>query len=172
MAGVPVSQMNVEPHWLIVARSLIGLREVPGKEDAPALQKLLVEARAWWSDDATPWCGLIPRISLMRTGYETPRHWYRARAWLDWGIPLELPQVGCVVVYSRKGGGHVGFVVGQTHDGRIMTLGGNQRDQVGIDPFDPSRLIGYRWPREAVALLSHGPLPIVHSTAQSSRRES
>ena len=53
---------------------------------------------------------------------------------------------GCVVVFSRDGGGHVGFVVGLQQNGDLMVLGGNQSDAVNIRAFSRSRVSGYRWP--------------------------
>lgn len=51
-----------------------------------------------------------------------------------------------VVVFSRDGGGHVGFVVGQHQNGDLMVLGGNQSDAINIRAFSRSRVTGYRWP--------------------------
>jgi hypothetical protein len=50
------------------------------------------------------------------------------------------------VVFSRDGGGHVGFVVGQRENGDLMVLGGNQSDAINIRAFQRSRVSGYRWP--------------------------
>ena len=55
-------------------------------------------------------------------------------------MPLQAPTVGCVVVFEREGGGHVGLVVGADTKGRLLVLGGNQGDAVSIAPFDRSRV--------------------------------
>ena len=49
-------------------------------------------------------------------------------------------------MFSREGGGHVGFVVGRDATGNIMVLGGNQSDAVNVRAFPASRVTGYRWP--------------------------
>ena len=49
-------------------------------------------------------------------------------------------------MFSRDGGGHVGFAVGKDTAGRLLVLGGNQGNAVSIAAFDVARAIGYRWP--------------------------
>lgn len=155
--------MPPDPSWLASARQHLGVREIPGKATAPIIARWLRELRAWWTDDATPWCGTFVAAVLRGAGVELPAAWYRARAWLDWGTPLRNPAVGCVVVYERGGGGHVGFIVGEDATGRLLTLGGNQGDRVSIAPFERSRVLGYRWPPgRSAALLDHaGRLPLL-----------
>jgi uncharacterized protein (TIGR02594 family) len=70
----------------------------------------------------------------------------RAKAWAEWGSRLSAPIPGCIVVFERQGGGHVGFVVGRTAKGHLMVLGGNQGNRVSIAPFDRTRAIAYVWP--------------------------
>ncbi len=53
---------------------------------------------------------------------------------------------GCVVVFERAGGGHVGLVVGETAGGRLLVLGGNQGDAVSVAAFQRERVVAYRWP--------------------------
>jgi uncharacterized protein (TIGR02594 family) len=138
-----------EPAWLVVARSDIGIREIPGAPTEPRIAGWLKKLGALWSDDATPWCGTACAAWMAAAGMPIPKHWYRARAWLDWGETLAAPALGCVVIYARTGGGHVGLVVGANKFGHLMTLGGNQGDAVSIRPFEMSRVLGYRWPAGA-----------------------
>jgi uncharacterized protein (TIGR02594 family) len=95
-------------------------------------------------------------------GMALPINWYRAKGWLDWGMVLLKPVVGCVVIYEREGGGHVGLIVGCDLKGNLMTLGGNQGNRVSIMPFDKTRAIGFRWP-SGYGLIPVDPLPIVNS---------
>lgn len=142
----PIPRAIVDPLWIVEARRHIGVREIPGKDTAPVIAGWLRKLRAWWSDDATPWCGVFAAMCLQEVGLPIPQHWYRARAYLDYGEHIFTPAYGCIVVFSRTGGGHVGFVVGRNEHGALMTLGGNQGDRVSIAAFDPSRVLGYRWP--------------------------
>jgi hypothetical protein len=51
-----------------------------------------------------------------------------------------------VAVFGRDGGGHVGFVVGESA-AHLHILGGNQSNSVSIAPIAKRRLLGLRWPR-------------------------
>ena len=96
----------------------------------------------------------------------------RAKAWADWGSPLAAPEHGCVVVFERAGGGHVGFVVGRTStSGNLMVLGGNQGNRVKISEFKRERVVGYYWPA-SVPLPIHTALIMMSSTGELSRDES
>lgn len=138
-----------EPYWLTVARSNLHIAEIPGKETAPKIAQWLLNLKAWWRDDETPWCGVFVAECMRQAHLSIPKHWYRALAWNDWGLRLNSPTLGCVVTFARQGGGHVGFYVGNDESGRLMILGGNQGNRVSIAPFDVSRVSGYRWPSDA-----------------------
>jgi uncharacterized protein (TIGR02594 family) len=138
------------PGWLVIAEKYLGLREIPGAPTAPVIAAWLQQLGAWWSDDETPWCGVAMAAWMREAGFQPPTAWYRAKAWATWGISLSGPVVGCVVVFTRKGGGHVGLVVGQDPGGKLMVLGGNQGDAVSVAAFDPVRAIAYRWPDGAL----------------------
>lgn len=123
-------------------------------------------------DSASPWCGTFVGAVLRESGIPVAKHWYRARDWLNWGVTIADAVPGCVVVYEREGGGHVGFAVALDQKGRILTLGGNQGNRVSIAPFDRWRVLGYRWPVDHFAeLTAAGKLPIVTSSGASSENE-
>jgi uncharacterized protein (TIGR02594 family) len=137
---------NKEPKWLSIARRFLGTREVKGPAHSPVIIGWLVKLGAWWRDDETPWCGVFAGAVLKEAGLAIPSAYYRAKAWEAWGSPLAAPVVGCIVTFTREGGGHVGFVVGQDQAGRLQVLGGNQGDAVTIATFDRGRVTSYRWP--------------------------
>lgn len=156
--------MTIEPKWLQVARAYLGQAEVPGKASNPWIVNLWLRLGGSWlwqklgaDDSASPWCGTFVAACLTEVGLSKPAHWYRARAYLDYGVVIPEPVYGCIVVYERKGGGHVGFAVGRDEHGNIMTLGGNQSDRVSIAAFDSRRVLGYAWPPGAP--YAHQPLP-------------
>lgn len=91
-------------------------------------------------------CGTFAAISLQRANRFVPKEKFRALAYLDAGIRLSKPAYGCIVVFKRDGGGHVGFVAGKDKSGNLMVLGGNQNDMVCISPFKFDRVVGYIWP--------------------------
>lgn len=154
----------MEPCWLRVARGDLGLAELAGKNDAPFLRRWQAQLGVPWLGPA-PWCGVAVAHWLRECDVAVPRAFYRARAWLDWGHVQPVPAVGSVVVFDRAGGGHVGFVVGKTGANRLAVLGGNQGDRVSIAGFLRERVIGYRWPNEAIGSISYDALPVVNVAA-------
>lgn len=157
--------------WVREARKFLGQREVAGAQSAPFISRWLQDLGAWWRDDETPWCGVAVAAWMRACGIAPPKAWYRAKAWADWGLPLVAPVAGAVVVFERRGGGHVGLIVGKDAAGRLMVLGGNQGDAVSIVPFDRARVLAYRWPAEHMALLPTKGLPLLASSGASSRNE-
>ena len=143
---------QVDLPWVAEARKFVGLAEVPGKAHNPTIQNWLRSLAAWWSDDETPWCGTFVAHCLRETGRDIPKNWFRALSWADAGTRLAEPAFGCIVVFSRVGGGHVGIVVGRDRSGSIMVLGGNQGNKVSIARFDKSRVSAYIWPSEGGVL--------------------
>ena len=140
--------MNELP-WVSEARKYIGLSEVQGPKHNPTILGWLRQLKAWWSEDETPWCGTFVAAILKTSNRYVVKDWFRARAWVDGGVRLTDPAYGCIVVFSRTGGGHVGFVVGQDEKGSLMVLGGNQSNRVSIAAFPKSRVLAYVWPAEA-----------------------
>lgn len=132
--------------WIAEARKHIGLREVPGPLTNTTIKRWLLDLKAWWSDDATPWCGVFAAHCLQAAKLPYPKDYYRALAYANMPVKLSRPAYGCIVVFRREGGGHVGFVVGQDLAGHLMVLGGNQGDKVCIKPFDRNRVTAYLWP--------------------------
>ena len=108
-------------------------------------------AKSWYFEDETPWCGLFVGYCLGKGGRAVIKDWYRAKAWANVGLTkLDKPAYGCIAVKSRKGGGHVFFVVGKDKQGRILGLGGNQGNAVSIVPFNAADIDGYYWPSKLV----------------------
>lgn len=154
-------------HWMKNARKYLGLREIPGPRHNQTIQGWLTRLRAWWTDDETPWCGVFVAAVMAESGLAYPKHYYRALAWIDAGRKIDRPSVGCIVIFTRKGGGHVGFVVGEDVWGRLMVLGGNQGNAVTVAPFSKGRVAGYVWP-DINSWPSSYDLPLVDSKGQRS----
>ena len=134
--------------WIDEARKFIGLREVKGgQHNAEILQMWRDIKRGGIKDDETPWCAAFVGAMLERAGIRSSR-FESARSYLSWGMQLPEPVPGCVVVFTRDGGGHVGFVIGQDKAGNLLVLGGNQSDEVNVRAFPRSRVAGYRWPSD------------------------
>ena len=132
--------------WIAEARSLVGTKEFPGQKTNPVIGGWLRKLGSAWLDDATPWCGTFVAHCLSSADRAVPAHWYRAKAYLDYGTRLRKPAYGCIAVKSRIGGGHVFFVVGELADGSLVGLGGNQGDAVTYARFSRDSIDGYIWP--------------------------
>lgn len=164
--------------WLIEARRHIGQKEVPGPGVNAWLRDLwhgLPGGPWFWQhygkdDSKLPWCGAFMAGVFRKVGISLPARYASAAGWLEWGTRLDTPTRGCVVVFSRQGGGHVGIVVGRDQRDRLIVLGGNQGDAVTEAPFDRSRVTGFRWP-PGVPVPTLATLPLITSNAASSRNE-
>lgn len=136
------------PKWLSVAISHQGLKEVPGPAHNSKIIGWLRDLKAWWSDDETAWCGTFVAHCMQAAGQPIPTHWFRAKAWAEYGSNLRPDRLapGAILIFDRKGGGHVGFYVGQ--DTRYYyVLGGNQDNGVNVMKIARSRLVASRWPK-------------------------
>jgi uncharacterized protein (TIGR02594 family) len=158
-----------EPRYLTIARSYIGLKEIVGVKTAPTITNWLIKLNAWWRDDETPWCGVFVASCMQEALLPYPKLYMRAKTWLDYGERLEKPCLGCIVIFDRKGGGHVGFAIGKDRLGRLLILGGNQGNQVSVMPFDTTRVLGYRMP---FGFSTSTLLPIISNESASSESES
>ena len=155
--------------WIAEARSLIGLREIaPNKH--PKLTTWQIDLGAAWLG-AVPWCGVFAAHCAKVGGKTWPKEFYRASAWSTFGAALDRPAYGCIVTFTRAGGGHVGFCVGKDKRGNLMILGGNQGDSVCIKPFSVARVSSYRWLGVA-PLPERYNLPVLNSDGKVSQNES
>lgn len=155
--------------WIDEAKKYIGLKETPGAGNTPEIVQFWNDIRRGGiHDDATPWCAAFVGAVLEHVGIQSSR-FESAASYLTWGVDLEEPVRGAIVVFSRDGGGHVGFVLGQDNIGQLLVLGGNQSDEVCVRAFQRRRVTGYRWPA-GQELPPDGFLPVL-STAALSRSE-
>ena len=159
--------MIIDPQWLAIARPLVGLHEVKGAEHSPEILGMWrAIKRSGIQSDEVPWCAAFVGACLERAGIRSSR-FESAASYLKWGVRLDGPAHGCIVVFSRDGGGHVGFVVGVDASGNLLVLGGNQGDQVSVKAFPTTRVTGYRWPVDVP--IPSWPLQI--GSAEASRSE-
>lgn len=146
--------MNVTAYDL--AQRFVGMKEVPGTQDNPAILAMLRLDMEWPKNDEVPWCSAF--INYVAWLLRLPRSKsLRARSWLRVGKPVPLgdARAGFDVVILKRGSGeqpgpevikapgHVGFYSGQ--DGATLhLLGGNQANSVSVAPFGSTRLLGIR----------------------------
>ena len=130
------------PNILVHALAEYGTREVKGHGNNPKILGWAkeVDPRAndwlgnWYKSDSIPWCGLFVGVCAARAGFPHGQSQLAALNWLKWGMAADKPSLGDVMIFKRKGGGHVGFYVGESST-HYHILGGNQGDEVNIRAF-------------------------------------
>ena len=129
-----------------IARKYIGLPEIKASNRHPTIDAWAKTLSGKWLL-GQPWCGTFCAQVFKEAGLEhkIPKEFFRAKEWENAGTKLDKPAYGCVVTFTRDGGGHVGIVVGKTKTGMLKVLGGNQSNAVNIADFDPKRVTAYRW---------------------------
>lgn len=138
------------PPWYVKARAEIGVKEVPGPGDSKSIIDYAKDAGVYGAvnNDDVPWCAAFVGAMLKRCDIQGSGK-ANAKSYLDWGVSLRGPVLGCIVVLNRppvSWQGHVGFYVGRPAAGKIRILGGNQANMVCEADFDAKRLNQYRWP--------------------------
>lgn len=133
--------------WMPIAIREIGVKAFPGNGDNPRIVEYLQSTTLeppLASNDETFWCSAFANWCMERAGFEgTDSAW--ARSWLNWGKAISRPKRGCVTVFRRGSGGHVGFFIRQTAT-TVIVLGGNQSEAVKVSSYAKSSLLGYRMP--------------------------
>lgn len=144
-----VRELNLP--WMEAAKSYIGVREIPGPKSNPKIIKWAENVGGWTEDyytnDDIPWCGLFVAECMFEAQIPiTIKNPLSAREWAKFGVPVQ-PSYGAILVFSRNGGGHVGFYVSEDAD-TYHVLGGNQSNMVNITRVAKSRHIATRFPKE------------------------
>lgn len=132
--------------WVTEALEYKGMREIKGIRHNKIIVSMVIALGGWWRDDETPWCGVFVGHCLKETGRAVPRHWYRAKAYAKYGTLLSDPCYGCIGVMSRRGGGHVCFVIGKTCGDRLVVIGGNQNNRVSVAVYPRKRFTAFVFP--------------------------
>lgn len=125
--------------WMKQAFSEIGQSEIAGSKANPRIISYHRASGFGATDDSggkNAWCASFVCWVMEQRGYESPRTAFRAKAWSSFGKKISDPVFGAIGVKSRRGGGHVAFVVGKSIDGKsLYMLGGNQDDEVNISRY-------------------------------------
>lgn len=135
-----------EPIWLETARKKLGVATFPKGQSNPRITEYHANTNIAGYDDKAAWCStflnwVFAQHSITGTGSAL------ARSWLDWGVGLDSPQLGCVAVLEREDPdgwkGHVGFFLSMQGD-QVVLLGGNQLNEVREHHYPVSSVLAYR----------------------------
>lgn len=159
--------------WVAEARRMLGRHE--SRDNALLRRWLASDGRALGDPMKFPWCGdFVETCIRLRLpdevfpgALEVNPYW--ARNWMLFGEEC-APCYGCVAVWERGSGGHVGFLVG--HDDEAWhVIGGNQQNSVTVARMSKRdrKLLATRWPK--TWLLPGTPLPRLSSGGKLSQNE-
>jgi uncharacterized protein (TIGR02594 family) len=162
----PVSATPAVPPFLATMRAISGTAETPGSGDNPKILAMhdeiakrfpeMATYAANYTHDSIPWCGLTVAYCMAMNGIrpvfnagDTGKFLW-ADAWAhNYGTPLSKPKLGCVMVFTRSGGGHVALYEGEDDDNYIVR-GGNQSDAINVTHMPKSQLVAAIWPPDPI----------------------
>jgi uncharacterized protein (TIGR02594 family) len=171
------------PNWLTTMREIDGTKWAPGDGPSLTIQDWLQDISSTYPTMATycdsvmhdeyfSWCGLTVGYCMDQAGIapvfgtsDTSRFLY-ATAWLGWGQPVGIPQLGDVVVFDFGGGDHhVTLFENDNGDGTWSCHGGNQTHEVRLTNFPKSKVMGIRHPTPAIGSVSQATVPALTKPA-------
>ena len=178
-------EMNIQPRrstesvrnapWFDIAQAEMGVKEILGTTQN---NHRILEYHATTSlgakTDEVPWCSSFVNWVMNQAGIEGTND-ALAKSWLDWGVSVQKPMKGDLVVIKRidkdtdkhtgsSTGYHVGFYV--TSNNLVITLlGGNQGNSVKKSNFmlRSYEIVGCRRP------ISHALRVPLHSDSMLAR---
>jgi uncharacterized protein (TIGR02594 family) len=154
--------------WMKTAKAEIGVAEVKGKHNSnPRILEYFKASKFWGKDDSgakNAWCGSFVAWVMQQNNITPVKNAFRAKEWKKFGSRLKNPVYGAIGIKSRKGGGHVAFIVGQSKNGNsYFMLGGNQKDKVQILEYSKDVWEAFVFPKDYDA--SQSQLPVYRGTS-------
>ena len=153
--------IGASPPWLATMREISGTREYTGGADNPVILEWArfigekyPEMRSYcaqYDHDAIAWCGLTVAYCMAKNGIRPVfgksenKRFLWADAWRAFGVRLDKPKLGCVMVFARNGGGHVALYEGEEGNDYLIR-GGNQSDAVNLMRMQKSKFTAAIWP--------------------------
>jgi uncharacterized protein (TIGR02594 family) len=166
MAARKKIMTDTAPPWLATMREITGTKALG---DNPVILswpnkigELFPETASYcreYTHDSIAWCGLTVGYCMALNGIrpvfgatDTDRFLWAA-AWLEFGTPVDTPQLGDIVVFQFSGGGHHVTLYEQTTGDSYVCRGGNQGHQVRVSNFASGACMGIRRPPSAAAIV-------------------
>jgi uncharacterized protein (TIGR02594 family) len=103
------------------------------------------------TSDEIPWCSSFANYCADIACFPGA-HSAAARSWLDYGVVLDKPILGCFVIFERKdasnpNAAHIAICEHpDISNGIIRVIGGNQSDSVSVARYPVAKVLGYRAP--------------------------
>lgn len=142
---VAIEQLDA-PQYVKTALNEIGVYEIKGAKHHPRVIEYHQTTAGKYSTDEVPWCGSFINWVMVQHDYLTVDYPERAKSWLAFDIPLDVPMMGAIAIKSRKGGGHVTMIVGMNSEGKLWGVGGNQNNEVNLSLYDAAVFESFQVP--------------------------
>lgn len=143
------------PRHMVIARGLMGLKEIPGGKSNPFILEWAKELKLdrIYKDDDTSWCALFAAICMHRAGRTID---LKTKDLFDYLRALKYSDVfdavanddaafGDILIFRRPSGGHIGFYVAEDAT-TYHVLGGNQSNMVNVIRIEKKRCVAIRRP--------------------------
>ena len=133
------------------AKAELGVHETPGPLATARIVEYAKHTTLKATSDEVAWCSSLVNFVVDESGF-VGTHSAAARSWLDWGVSLDKPILGCIVIFDRHDAGNskAAHVAICDHpdisNGVIRVIGGNQLDSVTVGRFPVTKVLGYRSP--------------------------
>src|ERR1035437_321509 len=129
----------------------LGVHETPGLAATARIIEYDSHTTLKATSDEIAWCSSLANFAADIAGFPG-MHSAAARSWQDYGVHLDLPIVGCIVVFNRHdiknpSAAHVACCdSADIANGIIRVIGGNQSDAVTVARFHIEDVLSYRAP--------------------------
>lgn len=148
-----IDRVGPLPKALEAALKYYGIKEVPGQGSNTIILQMAkyVGVDDIYNNDDVSWCALFVNNALKEAGKPMVgmegNKWNLLRAlWMtNWGNPVKIGEekLGDVMIFSRPGGGHVGFYIAESKK-TFHVYGGNQGNKASFTEIAKTRLVATR----------------------------
>lgn len=136
-----------------VFKAELGVHETHGPEATARIIEYDKHTTLKATSDEVAWCSSLANFAADTAGFPGA-HSAAARSWLEYGVVLQVPIVGCYVIFDRHdvnnpNAAHVACCdSADISNGIIRCIGGNQGPEgaVTISRYPISKVLGYRSP--------------------------
>lgn len=132
------------PKVIVEAIKFDGVQEIVGSKNNPVIMGWAKElGLKEYTNDEIPWCGLFVAKVVKDAGFTPVNNPLWAANWSKFGTKQPQAMLGDILVFTRPGGNHVAFYVGED-DTCYHVFGGNQSNRVNATRILKSRCTAIR----------------------------
>ena len=135
-----------DPPWIVWAKSKLGINQTDNAAEIESWDQYTSLDKSLWHQ-IVAWCAIFANAALFNGGKQGDKDAWAAD-FLNWGIPVDEPQIGDILVWDwsliGQTGHHVNFFLADLGNGYYRCIGGNQHHAVTIANFPVSALAGIR----------------------------